>query len=84
MVLGAKNKMVAMIMMVVMMMVMVVMTMMVVMMMVITSRLTIQTEATITLAEKRDRCGSCGRTMIMYLNEVIACLLVLFGGENRN
>ena len=48
----------------------------------IISRLTIQTEATITLAEKRDRCGSCGRTMIMYLNEVIACLLVLFGGEN--
>ena len=67
-----------------MMVMVVVMTMMVVMMMVITSRLTIQTEATITVAEKRDRCGSCGRTMIMYLNEVIACLLVLFGGENRN
>ena len=37
------------------------------MMVVIISRLTIQTEATITVAEKRERCGSCGRTMIMYL-----------------
>ena len=57
---------------------------MLVMMVAIISRLTIQTEATITVAEKRERCGSCGRTMIMYLNVVIACLLVLFGGENKN
>ena len=70
--------------MMVVMVIIVVMMMMVVMlmMMVIISRLTIQTEATITVAEKRERCGSCGRTMIMYLNVVIACLLVLFGGEN--